>query len=155
MVPDKRRSLQDGAIRPWNTEKTEWERGELKKFCKRHSIPMTKPFGKLTKKQQELVFHGETEWRDWSQGRFPGVMGWFKWLETKNYKMHVRVLLARYRTYITCGSCEGKRFKPESLLVRVGDKNISDIYAMTISEASTFMSKLKFKASLSVVDEHL
>lgn len=155
VVPDMRRSVRDGAVRPWNTEKTEWERGELKKFCKRQGIPITKPFGELTKKQQELVLHGETDWRDWSQGRFPGVMGWFKWLETKNYKMHVRVLLARYRTYITCSSCNGQRFKPESLLVRVGGKNISDIYTMTISEASAFMSKLKFKASLKVVADPL
>ena len=147
-----RRSIQDGAIRPWNTEDP-IKRTE--KFCKRQGIPLTKPFGELTPTQQGLVFNGETDWRDWSEGRFPGVMGWFSWLETKNYKMHVRVLLARYRTYVTCGDCNGQRFKPESLLMRVGGKNIAEVYAMTIADASKFMADLKFRGAQAIVAEPL
>lgn len=155
VIPNATRSIRDGAVRPWNTEKTEWEREELRKFCKRRGIPISKPFCDLKKEHQELVLHGEVDWRDWGTGKFAGVMGWFSWLETKNYKMHVRVLLARYRTYVTCGSCHGQRLKESPLLVRVGEKSIAQFYAMTISQAREHMDGLAFSGEAQVVSTPL
>jgi excinuclease ABC subunit A len=142
VVPNPRQSLAGGAVRPWTTEKTSWERRELLKFCQRRGIPVDVPFAELSRAHQELVFSGEVDWREWRAGHFAGVLGWFAWLETKSYRMHVRVLLARYRTYVTCPACAGARLKPEAMLVRVGGRTIAELYALTIAEAHAFCAAL-------------
>ncbi len=96
VIPDPSRSLAKGAIRPWRGGSTKWERSELYKLCRRHGVPLDVPWQKLTAAQQRLVIAGDGSW---DSGKFPGILGWFRWLETKTYKMHVRVLLARYRSY--------------------------------------------------------
>jgi excinuclease ABC subunit A len=146
VVPDRRLSVAGGAIRPWRTDSREWEREELLDFCRRKRIPVTRPFGELTAEQQELIFHGECDWRDWEEGRFPGVMGWFELLESKTYKMHVRILLSRFRGYVRCEDCGGSRMKPDALLTRVGGKNVAEINAMTIGEARGFFDALELPA---------
>jgi len=132
IIPNASISLLDGAIRPWTTPSTEWERNELAGFCRRQKISMRKPWGQLSAKHQELILHGECDWTEWESGRFPGVLGWFKWLETKVYKMHVRILLAKYRTYVTCAGCAGTRFKSESLLTRFQGATIAEYYSLPI-----------------------
>jgi excinuclease ABC subunit A len=74
---------------------------------------------------------------------FPGVIGWFKWLETKTYKMHVRVLLARYRSYDPCVACGGRRLNPTALSYRVGGLSIADYHALEIGEARQRIEALK------------
>jgi excinuclease ABC subunit A len=94
VFPDPNKSLDSGAIRPWSGSSSEWERTVLARFAKKKKIPMDVPWGKLKKAQRELVIEGEGTW---TGGKYPGVRAWFKWLEGRTYKMHVRVLLARYR----------------------------------------------------------
>ncbi|UCF68778.1 MAG: excinuclease ABC subunit UvrA [Acidobacteriota bacterium] len=158
VVPDPRLSIKQGAIKPWTTKSTRWERGELRRFCERRGIPTDAPFGELTDEQRELVFEGEADWRDWEEGVFPGVMGWFRWLETRTYKMHVRVLLARYRGYLRCEDCHGTRLRPDALLSRIGGKSgktIAEIYALPIGEAREFLDKLRLPKKDSQVAEPL
>ncbi len=145
VVPNPRLSIREGAIRPWTTPSTAWERRELLRFCARRAIPVNRPFAELTPEQHELVFEGEGDWRQWEEGVFPGVLGWFRWLETKIYKTHVRILLARYRGYVPCPACGGTRFKPEALGVRVGGRTIAEIYAMPIGEARAFFERLELE----------
>ena len=95
---------------------------------------MRKPWGQLPQKEQALILDGECDWTEWESGRFPGVLGWFKWLETKVYKMHVRILLAKYRTYVPCVACGGTRFKPESLLTRFQGATIAELYQLPIED---------------------
>ena len=95
---------------------------------------MRKPWGQLPQKEQALILDGECDWTEWESGRFPGVLGWFKWLETKVYKMHVRILLAKYRTYVPCVACGGTRFKPESLLTRFQGATIAELYQQPIED---------------------
>ncbi|MET0794333.1 MAG: excinuclease ABC subunit UvrA [Polyangiaceae bacterium] len=132
VIPDESRSLDKGAVRPWRGASTKWERAELSKLCRRHGIPSDKPWASLTAAHKKIVLHGDG---DWSKGTFPGVIGWFKWLETKTYKMHVRVLLARYRSYDQCHACHGKRLNPTSLSYRVAGISLADFHGLEILEA--------------------
>src|SRR6185312_1782741 len=87
-------------------------------------IPTDVPFEKMSKKWQDFVINGEPDYGKDEEHEWPrawyGVKGYFRWLESKAYKMHVRVLLSRYRAYTTCPDCNGARFQPETLLYRVG-----------------------------------
>jgi len=130
VIPDKNKSLAEGAIKIWKKESYEYE--ELMDFCKRKGIPTHVPFSQLSSTAKRLIIEGDED--------FDGIKGFFEWLETKSYKMHVRIFLSRYRGYFTCPDCKGTRFKKEALLYRLKGKNIAQIYAMTIDEAFAFFS---------------
>ncbi len=139
VFPDAERTLDGGAIRPWLGKSSEWERRVLRAFAKKRGIPLDVPWGKLAKKDQELVIEGEGSWRG---GKFPGVRAWFKWLEGRTYKMHVRVLLARYREYAPCEACQTSRLNPTALSYRVGDKNLADWHQLTVAGARALSEAL-------------
>ncbi len=132
VVPDLRLSLAAGAIRPWRGEKTAWERGELRKQCKRAGVPWDAPLSSFTPAQMAWLIDGEP-------GGWWGVRGWFSWLEPKTYKMHVRVLLARYRSYDPCPDCGGARLRPEALWWRHGGLNMVEWMALSVAEARAFL----------------
>ncbi len=140
VIPDPSRSIDDGVVRPWRGNSTKWERAEVKKLCKRHGIPSDAPFSSLSPAQQQLLLEGDGSWH---KGLFPGVLGWFKWLETKTYKMHVRVLLSRYRSYDECAACGGKRLNPTALSYRVGGLSIADYHALEIGDARARIDALQ------------
>ncbi len=132
VIPDPRKTLAGGAIRPWSGPSTTWERGILEKFCKKEKIPLDVPWAKLRASQRAAVLDGEGSWHD---GKYPGVSAWFEWLERRTYKMHVRVLLSRYREYAVCGSCHGSRLNTTALAYRVAGLNLGGWHALTVSEA--------------------
>jgi len=132
IIPDATLSLADGAIRPWRGSSTQWERGELAKLCARHSIPLDRPFESLSERHKKWIIEGDGSW---DNGKFPGVQGWFRWLETRTYKMHVRVLLSRYRSYDPCPACGGKRLNDSALNYRVADKSIAAWHELEIRSA--------------------
>lgn len=132
VIPDPNLSLKAGAIRPWRGSSTTWERAELAKLCRRHGIDMSRPFAKLTRAAQRLVLEGDGRWE---QDLFPGVKGWFTWLETRTYKMHVRVLLSRYRSYDVCAACQGRRLNDQALLYRIDGRNLANFAEFEIHEA--------------------
>ncbi len=138
VVPDPTKSLEEGAIKPWSTKGTRWERSRLKEFCRQRRIPMDVPFGSLSEAQRNLIINGCPDRR----GGFFGVAGWFKWLEGRAYKMRVRVLLSRYRGYHPCPQCGGSRFKPHSLDYRLAGMTIADVNRMSIAEAAAFFERL-------------
>jgi excinuclease ABC subunit A len=144
VIADPSRSIDDGVIRPWRGESTKWERAELAKLCLRHGIPTDVPLRALPAEQQRLVLEGDGSWH---KGLFPGVLGWFKWLETKTYKMHVRVLLARYRSYDECAACGGRRLNPTALSYRVDGLSIADYHALEIGEARARIERLQVRTA--------
>src|SRR6185295_1139805 len=92
-------------------------------------IPLDTPWRQLTREQQRWVLEGEPEWVSWRKswpGTWYGVARYFKWLETKAYKMHVRVLLSKYRAYTPCTICGGARLKSEALAWRLGTRDNAD-----------------------------
>ena len=138
IVPDPTLTLKHGAIKPWRIKAAQWERRELFSFCEQHNIPTDVAWQALSPEQQQAIMEGDDD--------YYGVRGWFKWLETKTYKMHVRVFLARYRGYFSCEDCRGARLKPESLLYRVGGKTLADINLMSIGSCAEFFAALKLTA---------
>ncbi|MEY4575904.1 MAG: hypothetical protein RL701_607, partial [Pseudomonadota bacterium] len=136
---DPRKTLAEGAIKPWNGKATEWERKVLRRYCERAHIPMDVPYQQLTAAQKRGLLEGDGG--GWKEG-FPGLERWFEWLQSRAYKMHVRVLLSRYRKYVTCEACHGTRFKPEVLAYRVAGKTLPEFYAAPVREARAFLREV-------------
>ena len=139
VVPDKSLSLADGAIAPWRTPAYEHELHELLELADDYGIPVDVPFKKLKKKHLKYIQRGVPE-RD-----FGGLDGFFAWLDRKKYKMHIRVFASRFRSYRECDECDGKRFKPEALAYKVGDKNVSEILSMQADQADAFFANLRLQ----------
>ncbi|MFL6584342.1 MAG: excinuclease ABC subunit UvrA [Chthoniobacterales bacterium] len=119
-IPDRSLSITQGAVRVFRGEEMGESQKDLLRACAREQIDVRTPFEELPKTDQDFVINGEkgaAEYTDddYETDRWYGVRGFFKWLESKAYKMHVRVLLSRYRNYTTCPSCSGGRFQPDAL----------------------------------------
>ncbi|MDQ3742820.1 MAG: excinuclease ABC subunit UvrA [Acidobacteriota bacterium] len=134
VIPNPQLSLAEGAIEPWTKPQYEWARTELRRFCRQEKIPFDVPFQELTRQQQRAVVEGKSGWG--------GVRGFFEWLETKKYKLHVRVFLSRYRGYTLCPDCGGGRLRQEARDVRVGGRTLPEICALSIKEAAAFFDSL-------------
>ena len=130
VIPDEGKSLAEGAIRPWQTKSNKECQDDLMRFAKQRGVPVDVPWRDLTREQRAWVIEGEGSWR---QRKWYGVARFFKWLESKAYKMHVRVLLSKYRSYDACAACGGARLRPESLLWRLG--TLDDARAVVALEA--------------------
>ena len=121
-IPDTRLSLAEGAIKPFQTESGQECQADLMRAAAKRKIKTNVPFEKLSKDHQHWVLYGEDDSRPsmdlWKSGLWYGVRGFFDWLESRSYKMHVRVLLSRYRTYTVCPDCNGGRFAADSLNFR-------------------------------------
>ncbi|MFQ6023973.1 MAG: excinuclease ABC subunit UvrA, partial [Acidiferrobacterales bacterium] len=123
VVPDETKTLAAGVIRPWQTQSYRECQDDLMRFARRHRIRTHLPWQKLTEKEKQWVIQGEGDWED---GVWYGVKRFFDWLETKSYKMHIRVLLSKYRAYTLCPDCHGARLKPDALLWRLGAQGDAD-----------------------------
>ena len=129
VIPDESKTLGGGAVKPWQTQSFKECQDDLVKYAKKRGIPLDKPWRNLSAAQKSWVIDGEPEWVNWKKswpGIWYGVKHYFDWLESKAYKMHIRVLLSRYRAYTPCTVCEGSRLKPDALLWRVGNKQDAD-----------------------------
>jgi len=147
VIPDKGKSLGEGAIDPWNKPKYKPLFAEMKRFAKQAEIPLDVPWGELEAEQQELILNGD--------GDFLGVRGFFQYLERKKYKLHIRVFLSRYRGYSTCPECQGNRLRLEARQVKISGRNICDVCAMTVEDAATFFAGVRLSAEESEIAERL
>jgi excinuclease ABC subunit A len=147
VIPDASLSLRQGAIKPWQTESYEECQADLLKFARKRAIPVDTPWRDLTDAQRAWVIEGEGEW---TKKVWYGVRRFFAWLETKAYKMHIRVLLSRYRSYTECSACGGARLKPDALLWRVGNPgiNIRELMLLPIDASRRFFATLELPAPL-------
>ncbi len=126
VIPDTKRTLRAGAIKPMQTPAWAECQDDLMRHAETAGIPRDTPWDRLTPEHQHWVIHGSPHWNGkWNQHWF-GVMRFFEYLESKAYKMHIRVLLSKYRSYTTCPACNGSRLKSDSLLWRVGSKALAD-----------------------------
>jgi excinuclease ABC subunit A len=131
VIPDVKKSLRDGAIKPWGTDRTEYE--ELLDFCRAEGISVDVPFEELDEESRRKIVAGTKD--------YYGVQGFFEWLETKTYKMHVRVFLSRYRAYAPCEACGGTRYQDAALLYRLRGVDIGTLGAWSIERCHAFFSK--------------
>ncbi|MCM2358584.1 MAG: excinuclease ABC subunit UvrA [Geobacteraceae bacterium] len=124
VVPDDSRSLAGGAVRPWQSESYRECRDDLLRFAGKRQVPTDVPWRELSDTERQWVLEGEGPWED---GLWYGVRRFFDWLESKSYKMHIRVLLSRYRAYTPCPACRGARLKPDALFWRLGTREEADL----------------------------
>src|ERR1022692_1288986 len=132
VIPDKTKSLGEGAIDPWNKPKYRPVFTDMKRFAKQADIPLDVPWVELDAARQELILDGDD--------KFLGVRGFFQYLERKKYKLHIRVFLSRYRGYSTCPDCRGTRLRLEAGQVKINRKNICEVCAMTVEDAAKFFA---------------
>jgi len=135
VVPDPTKSIQQGAIEPWTKTHYRAQLAELKRAARTAGIRLDVPWKDLTPAEREIVVEGDRK-------DYDGIRGFFRWLERKKYKVHVRVFLSRYRGYLTCPDCGGARLRREARDVRVGGRTIDQVSADTVREAETFLQSL-------------
>ena len=132
IVPDEAKTLRGGAVRPWQTESYRECQDDLVRFARKRGVPLDTPWRELGAEQRKWVLEGEGSWEN---KLWYGVRRFFAWLETKAYKMHIRVLLSKYRAYTPCTDCDGARLKTDALLWRLGTQQDA---AAVLSEATRF-----------------
>ena len=130
VIPDDGKSLAAGAVRPWQTPSYKECQDDLLRFAKKRGIATTVPWRDLSEHDRQWVIDGEGPWQ---KKVWYGARRFFDWLETKAYKMHVRVLLSRYRSYTLCPACQGARLKPDALLWRL-DTDTADLPGLAIHQ---------------------
>ena len=135
--PTRSKSLREGAIAPWNSPSYAHELEELLALADDYNLPVDVPYAELTEEQRRLIVEGVPE------RNFGGLNGFFRWLERRKYKMHLRVFLSRWRSYRPCPACGGARLRPEALAVRVAGKNFADVCRMKIRDALAFFDELQ------------
>jgi excinuclease ABC subunit A len=147
VIPNASLSLRQGAVKPWQTDSYKECQADLVKFARKRAIPLDTPWRELTDAQRAWVIDGEGEW---TKNVWYGVRRFFAWLETRAYKMHIRVLLSRYRSYTECAACRGARLKPEALLWRIGSPgiNIRELMLLPIDQSRRFFATLALPAPL-------
>jgi excinuclease ABC subunit A len=147
VIPNPGLTLAEGAIEPWTKPQYEWVIKDLRRFCKSERVPMNVPFNQLSRQQRNAIIKGK--------GDFDGVLGFFDWLETKKYKLHVRVFLSKYRGYTICPDCEGGRLRQEARDVRVGGQTLPQVCALSIKDASTFFEALELQEEQSAISDRV
>ena len=147
VVPDPSKSIQQNAIEPWSKPHYRSHLAALKKAARGRSVRMNVPWSDLTAKEKHFVIEGD--------GDYAGIRGFFRWLERKKYKVHVRVFLSRYRGYLTCPECEGTRLRREARDVRVGGRTVDEVCAYTVGAARRFFDTLTLTDKEAVIVERI
>jgi len=147
VIPDKAKTLNEGAIEPWTKPKYRPLFTELKRFARQAEIPLDVPWFELHPERQKVIINGE--------GRFSGVRGFFQQLERKKYKLHVRVFLSRYRGYSLCSTCSGTRLRPDARQVKIEGKDICQVCSMTVEQAARFFDQIKLSPQQAAIAEIL
>lgn len=159
VIPDHSLSLSAGAIKPFQSKTYKKYQSEMLRYATAHGIDVTKPWRRLSKADRSYIVEGEGTRR---QKKWFGLHRFFAWLESKSYRMHIRVLLSRYRSYDTCVECSGARLKPESLLWRIDGStlqrtplNVYDVMQLPLSEAEHYFSEFAPPEGLDAALEQL
>jgi excinuclease ABC subunit A len=136
VIPNPLASIKDGAVDPFTRPAHAWAQKELLKYAASANIDIKKPYADLEDYQQNCIIYGDEGWR--------GIKGFFEWLDTKKYKLHVRVFLAKYRGYTKCPDCNGSRLRQEARDVKIGGKSLPEVLELSITDAAAFFNELTF-----------
>ena len=147
VIPDKIKTLAEGAIEPWTKPKYRPLFTDLKRYAKQAGIPLDVPWADLEDEHKNLVLKGE--------GKFLGVRGFFAHLERKKYKLHVRVFLSRYRGYSLCPDCSGSRLRLEARQVKINGRNICEICSLTVEDALRFFEQVELSPQQAEIADKL
>ena len=147
VVPDPRRTLSERPIAPWNTPAYEDLYDELLPAAKKRKIPLNVPWAELPEKDREWIWSGP--------GNPASLDEFFRYLEARTYKVHVRVLLARYRSYNPCPECAGTRLRPEAVAVILEGKNLPELTAMSVEQLRAWLRERRWTPRQREVAGHL
>jgi excinuclease ABC subunit A len=147
VVPDPSKSIAQNAIEPWSKPHYRSQLAELKRAAKKGRVRLDTPWSELTEEERKFVVDG-------GDG-YDGVRGFFRWLERKKYKVHVRVFLSRYRGYLTCPDCGGARLRREARDVRVAGQTIDQVSALTVRQAQDFFATLELSEKEQAIAEKI
>ena len=134
VVPDPDKTITQGAIEPFTKPHYRTQLAELKRAAKQGGVRLDVPWSQLRDEERAFVVEGHEDFR--------GIRGFFQWLERKKYKVHIRVFLSRYRSYLPCPDCQGTRLRREARNVRVGPSTIDQVSALTVLEATRYFDAL-------------
>ncbi|MCP9463633.1 MAG: excinuclease ABC subunit UvrA [Nitrospira sp.] len=134
VIPDQNKSLSQGAIEPWSKPSADWWQTRMLHAMKRRGVDVTAPFRSLPPDVQQLLWTGDSS--------FEGINDFFAYLESKRYKLHVRVLLSRYRSPFECPTCRGSRLRPEALFVKIDGKDIHTVSTLPVAHLYTWLQSL-------------
>lgn len=134
VIPNVHLALEQNAVQPWTTPKHSKHQIDLVTAARERGIPLNVPYAELTSEQRDFVWNGS--------GRFKGIRGFFRMVEENNYKMHYRILMARYRGFTTCEECSGSRLRSDARAVRVGGKNLGELARMPLEQLRSFFDQL-------------
>jgi len=162
VIPDKSKTLEQGAVHPWTKPKYRGFLGEMKRAAKARGVRLNVPFCRLTPQERQFIIEGgetqpgeaapgRTRGKGLGLGRYRGVRGFCDYLEQKKYKLHVRVFLARYRGYTLCPECQGARLRREAFLVRINGHDIGQVGRMSIQEARDYFLSLQLSEAETVI----
>jgi len=152
VIPDKTRPLAGDAIEPWTKPRYRDFQAELRRFARRENIPLERSWSELGARDRKKILEGDDD--------FPGIKGFFAWLERKKYKLHVRVFLSRYRGYALCPECDGGRLRAEARAVRLPangapGKTITEIVSLTIATARRFFDELSLTPAQAAIADKI
>jgi len=139
VIPDQAKSLAQGAIEPWSKPSADWWQKQMLLAMKRRGIDITVPYKSLPQNIHQLLWRGDAS--------FDGINDFFEYLEGKRYKLHIRVMLSRYRTPFDCPTCRGSRLKPHALFVKIAGTDIHEITAFTVERLREWLASLPLTAS--------
>jgi excinuclease ABC subunit A len=148
VVPDPKKSIQQGAIEPWTKPHYRAQLAELKRAAKKAKVFLDAPWAHLTDEEKRFVIEGAEDPKEYA-----GIRGFFRWLERKKYKVHVRVFLSRYRGYLTCPDCGGARLRREARDVHVSGRTIDRVSSLTVREAQAFFGGLELSQKEQAIAE--
>ncbi|MGH7907961.1 MAG: excinuclease ABC subunit UvrA, partial [Candidatus Binataceae bacterium] len=148
MIPNPNLSLRQGLVAPWRTpaysEMSDWMLARARAAHVRRGVP----FSLMTDEERAWLLDGEDRKDSDADKRWPGIRGFFRWLERKRYKTHVRIMLAKYRRFVTCPVCQGAKLKAEALNVRVNDKNIAWLGQLAMRDLAVWIGQLNDSAEV-------
>src|SRR5438094_2292949 len=138
IIQDQTKSLAGGAVEPWTKPSADWWQKQMLLAFKRRGLDVTRPYNQLSQPERSLLWDGD--------GKVEGIKTFFEYLEGKRYKLHVRVMLSRYRSPVSCDTCKGTRLRPEALAVRVGSRTIAEVADLTIAAPAEWARSLPLSA---------
>jgi excinuclease ABC subunit A len=145
VVPDATKSIQQGAIEPWSKPHYRAQLADLKRAVKKRRLRLDVPWADLTPEEKQFVVEGDED--------YDGIRGFFRWLERKKYKVHVRVFLSRYRGYLVCPDCGGTRLRREARDVRIAGRTIDEVSSLTVHAAQEFFAGLQLTEKEAAIAE--
>lgn len=149
-LPDPSVSIRDGVVKAFQGNRHQECQDDLERYADIRGIDLDAPFEDLSNSDQKWVLQGDQPGepeKAWDEGSWYGVRGFFDWLESRTYRMHVRVFLSRFRSYTECKVCEGTRLQPEALNYRMGGKTLPEIWQLPIDEALEFINQISLPAN--------